>query len=760
MEKLPDYKNNRLKYKEKLRKLLNKFETQEQKHRDLYKRGFLIPTPFYFRKLLDSGKELDPKLESFISSNMEKIRNDDWIRSKTYTYDYIAEIERLHLYVNADEVKNFEDQLNRERELIENSKLSKYTDKDAIDALESMGSKNIRNHLISNVHNPFTLQAFRCVINTLLDSPDDDEQIARIKIHSFLGNMNKVGQHSSYGIALRAGVGNYNMYSREKIGNVIVKAPNSPLNSHELIHEAAIGHFLNSLRKDCVNFSAVYDAYTGGAPIISSGGEVLHHFSEGGNKVTYAIYEIVNEAIPISSELDRNSLLLHIIHASLALKYANDVYNFTHYDAHDGNILLYKYSDSEFYIHHKFGNRDLYVKSNGRFPMFIDYGMSCIIKKNEDGTFTNYGILDSTGYIQSKGHFSDMSNPVSDVFKMVMMIIRKIKMNIDELEMDYNKNSEKLRKMIQCRDLCFRVAGYFFGLKHIEIENDNVAIEQIPQDEKFGIELDDFKSIHNIMWKRRYYLRPEIANYFGWNISDFISYCVDISFATIHKGVLLDEPENVLGKNFSRNVSETNSQQIDKQLHKMGVNELEVVSAETLFISRFQEDNEELKQIFLSNITESLEIDRRRISNLMDYKWSGHIFIIPDNISIMNKSQCAVIEENFDNVSKFIDTYVKIADQLSILEHARNLSINEDTGFSPYDELFYSLNNKKNKLEPLMEKLKKAMDRSIVNLNLALFETKKPSEGLIMDKRGDDKYEDSMCLYDKCMNIMGALNSL
>lgn len=355
--------------------------------------------------------------------------------------------------------------------------------------IEKLRTENKRNYIVNNFHDYKLVDAIRCILSEISESSEE--------LHDVFLGARKIGAHSVSGSAV---------YSKR--GNVIFKIPND-IGSDEMRHEFLVGLVLSKLRKTCVNFSVVYDVFSEGIPIISQSGQVVQACNSGEEKTTIAVYEYVNESLSMSDLQTGEEFLSCFIQSILALYHAYLEFDFTHYDAHDENILTYKFSDDEFYIKYNHLGEDVYVKSFGRISMFIDYGRSHIKYQNK-----HYGIIDKRGSHQCKGTYSDLSNPGSDQLKLIFMLIRKFKMK----EKSIHKN------------LCFRLAEYFFG----------------------RFDEEDFDYIHMNLWDCRYYTRPETMVYMKWRPEDFISHCLTVGRE--YGLITQSRPDKILGENVNSNL--------------------------------------------------------------------------------------------------------------------------------------------------------------------------------------------------------------
>ena len=623
----------------------------------------------------------------------------------------------------------------------------------------------MKDYLIENVHDKYTIKAFQYVLDSLLDSPDETGQIARIKLHSFIQDYSRIGGDSANGVALQASIGGYSNHRKAKLGSVVVKVPRSSLKNPEIIHEAAIGHYLNEERDNCVIFSAVYDGYIGGAPVLSESGIVSEYFNDGEIKLNHAIYEHVNDAKAITETHDRDELLLSIVHSILGLNYMSEKLDFTHYDCHDSNTRIFNYSEEIFYIPHEFKGRKIYVKAYGSFPMFIDYGMSHIQFKDGD-KIVNHGVMDPIGKSSRHGIYNDMANPVSDCFKLIMFIIRKYDKHISDESRNYDRNVKKLKKLEECKKLALRLAGYFFSLENVTM-NDGLMVEEFEncRDEDFGISMKNFNEIHNNMWSSRYYLRPEVINFYNFSVSAFAEYCIDVANVTISDCILLEQPENVLGKTRIRRPQNQEEQinQIQRQLTNMGIESVIIANAKDLFISQRDETKDRIENLFLLNVNSSHKNDMQRIEQLLNYEWTEYLFIFPPD-KIPSESEISILNQSISSIAEFVQKMTDINDEIDIFQYAiRILSSNNNSTEeekSLYITTCEALKHKILSLNKKKESNKKALYRSCTNINRCIFHKADPSNEEVDQYILSNKDDDVAKYYSNLINVYNSICKL
>jgi len=249
--------------------------------------------------------------------------------------------------------------------------------------------------LLEKLENEFyssnLMEEMRCIIN-LIVSPTGGKINEYERINYFFSETKQFGEVSSSGIALRSSLSSKK--SKYNGDLIVIKCPQDPNDSYELTHEACVGLVLNNLRHKIPNFCYVYDSFNCSSPWINQETrKVLNWCITDKNVVNYVVYENINnskpfkkwsqipnkdkniieeikyfshwnpqilELIPEINAGDKQSILefknelkynktleflLYYLQFLFALDYANVAYDFTHYDCHDENILIRKYSD-------------------------------------------------------------------------------------------------------------------------------------------------------------------------------------------------------------------------------------------------------------------------------------------------------------------------------------------------------------------------------------------------------------------------------
>ena len=163
----------------------------------------------------------------------------------------------------------------------------------------------------------------------------------------------------------------------------------------------------------------------------------------------------------------------YLIQILLSLKHAYEIIDFTHYDLHTQNIIMYKQSDESFYLKYSSPDGDIYCYSDKYIPKFIDYGFSHIKYENK-----HYGAIDPMPYYSV---FNDRSFILGDFYKLIYDSIDHIWVNENKFKLieiiiitNYFTKKEIIiyddfQKI--CNDIT-RQNGYFFILPYSPLTSD------------------------------------------------------------------------------------------------------------------------------------------------------------------------------------------------------------------------------------------------------------------------------------------------
>jgi hypothetical protein len=222
----------------------------------------------------------------------------------------------------------------------------------------------------------------------------------------------QIGSESVFGYAITT--------SFDDEDNLLVaKAPRSGFGSSDSIHEYIVGAFaLNELRKYLPNFAYVFGTFDCASPVIGQDKwiDTWCGYQPG---VHYVLYENVSPAKSLG-EANRSipfpQFLNYYLQVLLSLRLAHKMYDFTHYDLHDQNVLirnLGRWVAVEYETH-----RAVEYIETDTIATIIDYGQSHV---KIDGKHFGYFGLEAYG--TSAAH----SFPLFDAYKLLLMSMRTMK---------------------------------------------------------------------------------------------------------------------------------------------------------------------------------------------------------------------------------------------------------------------------------------------------------------------------------------------
>jgi hypothetical protein len=606
----------------------------------------------------------------------------------------VKEFEKLiQIPIDKDKAKNeFKKQVEYEANYLEKTRLC-HTNGDgsilgiSIRNISSINKKNILHALRTKFFDPVFMDEVRCMINTIIDMSDDDEESERARIHEFINKPKRFGTPSSYGFALMTDLKTsqdkgYDLYNGEM---VVVKCPREPSNAKELIHELVVGVELSKLRKyGCCGFSYVYDAFYCGAPIVNDKtNEVISWCMNSNNSVSYVIYENIQNSKPIKSLVkdysDKSCLNFIKYMTQIALyEYLAEIKcGFCHHDAHNDNILLRHYHDKEFYIPCIFDDKTVYVPSPGSIATFIDYGMSTIT--TEDGI--RVGKLDISGRNNALGISANYAAAISDIHKLLCFMLR------DSI---YANNLP----LTEC--ISGILGSYFYGQDDMTIDECNIIVEK--------------------QSKSYYYINQNIIEKTDWNMRSFIKSLYNYSREKYGLDNMLLEPPSdalIFGKIDLSPVPIINQEII----------KLEIPEVPSLFDLYQSPDNEEIKQNIIKNIIEVINKERSIITPALTSS-DGIAFI---QFYDKNRER---ITEMLDIITISMDSFASVIDNLYILkEKLKVYDIVETTLSTPFlTKLYNECKTKHDKLSHYIENIKPVLIKNFNRLKHILSDTFKKSK--------------------------------
>lgn len=251
-------------------------------------------------------------------------------------------------------------------------------------------------------YNYNVLQQIKYTLQGLLKNSSDIRQDQLVK--SYFRKLRRIGENSVYGNVFVTDFPDQN--------NLFLFKIKSNYNDSDYIniHEYFIGNILNESRKDIPNFVYTYGSFDCTAAIEPN--NVFSYCKKSENTVRYIILENITNSTSLynyimdgCSTFEFMNVFLQIIYA---LNYANQRWDYTHYDLHADNILIKKY-DFYFYIRYDTENGVEYLYTN-TIAYIIDFGYSHIKFDNAD-----FGVIG----LENLGVEHDKSYQVSDIYRLL-----------------------------------------------------------------------------------------------------------------------------------------------------------------------------------------------------------------------------------------------------------------------------------------------------------------------------------------------------
>lgn len=203
-----------------------------------------------------------------------------------------------------------------------------------------------------------------------------------LAIDTFFNPVRRIGADSANGRAYRGRL----IY---KNAMLVIKEPISPMSLHGAAYEAAIGLYLNKLRKDIPNFMFTYGSFTCGAsePTMQYKEYRLCSNDRKG-KPLYTALEFI-DGDTLENLMQRRTLNAQQIgniyfQVILALAYAQHKFNFTHYDLHTNNVMVRELRMLQTF-YYPLDNSTGYYVTTKYIPVIIDFGYSHISVPIESG---------------------------------------------------------------------------------------------------------------------------------------------------------------------------------------------------------------------------------------------------------------------------------------------------------------------------------------------------------------------------------------
>lgn len=376
----------------------------------------------------------------------------------------------------------------------------------SISDVDKTNLNKIVNYIKTHHYDRNAMEVFRCMINTIIDIEDKDGNSERERINQFITGLKVIGGVSaSFGVPILGTLRTTQTYRQLKTNLFVIKCPQEPINSAELIHELCIGLCgLNELRgrsEDGLEapipfFAYVFDAFYCSKPVVEDKTkEVLEWCSSGNNPVSNVLYENIDDSFPINKMVNKtgtkalSDMFLTIINIAIGLHYAEEKLEFTHGDLHDENILMQETLKTDMVIELPFEGYNLYFLSPPYIPKIIDFGTSRLKTKTGEVIYRP----DYSGFRTAIEMPWDEPNAIADMHKLICFLLKTA----------INKNNTRMKVLLK-------------GILHYFYSKFYKTLEDFTEDVLEKILLDQFES--------RYHIPKEVVTQMGINLHNFIHF--------------------------------------------------------------------------------------------------------------------------------------------------------------------------------------------------------------------------------------------
>lgn len=333
---------------------------------------------------------------------------------------------------------------------------------------------NFANNLINN--ESINYEAFfelQCVLNYLFK--DIGELSHQVIIRKYIKNLRKIGAPSIGG----------DVYTSDFNADedFIILKTNSKSSGISFIHELFIGLVLNQTREDIPNFVFTFGGFDCSMPVDPET-KIISYCKKTDFNIEYIMLENLKNTTSLADFIRDgctvDEFLMIFLQILYALTYANERFDFTHYDLHGDNVLL-KFYKEEYSIPYETENGIEYLNTNITAHI-IDYGMSHIKYKGN-----HYGIF---GY-ERFAKYPNASYYLSDAYNLLCKCIDEAARNkqehlIDPLTMIF----EFFNREDNAVDAVYKQRQYHHMLPPLKLFPDLTNLDLATYIRKFNFNID------------------------------------------------------------------------------------------------------------------------------------------------------------------------------------------------------------------------------------------------------------------------------
>lgn len=250
-----------------------------------------------------------------------------------------------------------------------------------------------------------------------------DGSIVPAAMKSDFTHLKRIGDPSDYGIVLRGRLKfepNFFVLKMTRTYDELLNAMT--------VHELVVGHYLNQLRaKGISNFVSVYGSFRCSIPVIDEETQMVKEWCSeyASKKVDYVVYEDIKDSMNALSYLMKEQSVYHVaslfLQIAMATRMANDLFPYTHYDLHPGNVLMRDITSA-------FANAPIPPESDFYLRYRTRLGEEFYVLADRVATIIDYGTVFANGYGTpelhpvTNGRYADRSFPLHDVYKLLCFV--------------------------------------------------------------------------------------------------------------------------------------------------------------------------------------------------------------------------------------------------------------------------------------------------------------------------------------------------
>ena len=534
-------------------------------------------------------------------------------------------------------------QLEMEKEILSSFKIcpGKVKPEDLVEKLPSLDVGKFKKEITDKFYNPELMRTVACITSSFTIYSGENSLTGNERIREFVGKLKQIGTESASGYALSGKLKNGNLFSDDFF---VIKAPRSPIDANELIHESMVAFYgTNPLRKKIPNFAYVYGVIKCSPPFINTEKEVITWCDTNKSAVAYAIYENISSEKYKTEDFESyckyckpQEFLEYYLQTMLALKTAEEYCGFSHDDLHSENVLLRKVSDKVFYIPYKVNGKIKYMKTNGCVSTIIDYGMSHIQLK-KDNKLLHFGHLGHD--LSSMGVNMDACNPITDVYKFLCFCL-------------YSMCSEKDGVFVnkECFDTISPLLKFF--------NKDETAIS-IMLSQKPG---------------KTFFAMPLTEETKKFKIGNWISHVHKFILSLGYENPLLDENNNLN----LLNCSSSGCKNFEKELNFIGIDLNDDIPVPKTFLQFYDsmgsleykdlmKERDELGRKFAEKLEKCFEEEKERIENFKKNLKPFIIYRVPRTGPALNdKNSLELVKNSFTKSIEFLDSSQKLKTAIKV----------------------------------------------------------------------------------------------